>query len=425
MNIQIEKMINSIAKQLLESMNAQICTIRTPNWKKRQLGLAAFCCRGGDGKEALGREEFIGFKGTIAGDAILNKKIIYVPDVSKDERYSGVIENGDPKYLLSIPLLFQEDSGSVSVLGVAQVYAYEKFTEEKISYAESIAQLAGLALYHDQFALTSRKAILDIAKAIVKDISVQKLFQHTVERLSETLKVERCTIYQITSKKNEDEENYECEIVAGTPIDDHGIFIKEKLSAHPDIMDAVKERRVILIENPLVNKNTSYFKEMIAANKINQILYVPLLMNLPNTDKTIINGVIVLDATKQKQSFSQEEIECCCEISQLIVLMLYRSDSVFKSLTDKVRNKASVAANDTRRTRQFLDEAIGCLGNLLTDYEEKGGFTLVKLDYKKFDELVKKAMKNLSQGVAESGRVLSAAEAILEYMQEGSGINEE
>ncbi len=118
----------------------------------------------------------------------------------------------------------------------------------------------------------------------------------SMRRLAELLptyfgSVNRCTVFKIFIKGGK----LFCKIVAGEDHDkDHREY---PLGEHPDVQWVwVDGCQSILISDPLNDKRTEYFKELIKVKDIQEIFYIPVIMG-----KHILYGntgyVIILDGT--------------------------------------------------------------------------------------------------------------------------------
>ncbi|MBI4709414.1 MAG: GAF domain-containing protein [Candidatus Portnoybacteria bacterium] len=334
--------ILSIAQQLTEELGAVRCTIRAPKGKNLRLE-ASF------GEDFKNRILSIPIEGTIAGEAVKTGQTINIPNINLDSRYIAYLNQGGkkddgPKSLLAIPLIFEE-----RLLGVAQVYAEKPFTPKKIVLAEALSRSAAMAFYLEQFSKISNAALMKIAKVIIADYSFERIPFGVVDAIALALEAERCTIYRIFHRDGE-RNGLCCEISAGTPPKEHGIGLCESLSQHPDIGRVFREKIPITIDSPKNDPLTRHFWDMVSKKNINQILYVPIL----NQE---VHGVIVLDATGEKEYFRPEEIDFCCQAANLIALIIDR-DKFFhqglNELRDDVLNRLTVLAGFTRRTSEYM-----------------------------------------------------------------------
>jgi len=156
-------------------------------------------------------------------------------------------------------------------------------------------------------------ALFMIGQKIISMPKGQEISANTMHEILKILRdtlgnVERITFWRI--------EGDSCQIIAGIPLDKHGIGKKYELKEHPDIEFAVNSpKHFNLIENPAVNSLTDYdhFRDAIKENEVNAILYIV------TEDKT---GVIVVDATGQRQTFALGDAKLCEKLARLIAARL-------------------------------------------------------------------------------------------------------
>jgi transcriptional regulator with GAF, ATPase, and Fis domain len=195
-----------------------------------------------------------------------------------------------------------------------------------------------------------RRAILEVAKTLVGSIiSKVPIQQEVVQKLSEILGVRRCAIFKID--RGEADKTY-IEITAGVPTEEHGIGLREEISKHPDIEEAVKGKKVMVISDPKNSPLTSYFREIVEKKEINQILYLPLISEL--TNKVI--GVIVIDAVKEKTQFDPEEIEFCSQVGELISLIVDREEILIEQMRDLIINRITALGGFAKRLNKLTQE---------------------------------------------------------------------
>jgi len=207
----------------------------------------------------------------------------------------------------------------------------------------------------------SRRAILEIAKtligSIVNKIPIQ---QQIVDKLGKILNVQRCVIFKLSNNEINDACNIEIELTAGIPLEEHidDIGRKETIRKHPDIEEAVRGGKIMIITNPKSSPLATYFGEMIRQKNITQILYLPLVSEL--SDKTV--GVIVVDTAEEKLGFELEEIEFCSEVGELISLILDREEVLIKQMRDLIINRTAalggLAARLAKLTQQVSTDAM-------------------------------------------------------------------
>ncbi len=208
----------------------------------------------------------------------------------------------------------------------------------------------------------SRRDIVRITKALVGGIiDSVPLQQQIVEELSSILGIERCLIYKISDHR--DGNDYEVEIVAGVPIGEHGIGIKESVAKHPDIEEVIRFGKEMIITNPQTSPLTAHFRRIIERNDVTQILYLPLDFEPGGR----IISVIVLDAVSGK-IFDPEEIKFCGEIGEIISFTIGREKILIAKTQDLIRNctvplggfldRLRKTMNEIPRYTQIIDEEI-------------------------------------------------------------------
>jgi GAF domain-containing protein len=186
------------------------------------------------------------------------------------------------------------------------------------------------------------------------------ILQQLTKKLTEIVGVKHCVVFKIIDGIAND-----CviEIAAGVPIEEHGIGLKEPLSKHPDIAEALRSGTTMRIKSPEVSPLTSYFNGIIKKRNINEILYIPIISKL--NGKTV--GMIVIDAVGEKGEFSDEEIEFCSEVGELISLLIGREEILFQQMRDEIINRIAalggfidrmnkLAKNLDENARTVLDE---------------------------------------------------------------------
>lgn len=204
------------------------------------------------------------------------------------------------------------------------------------------------------------KGLLEIMKVIISgNNNNDDIQQRIIEKLVEILNIKSCIIFRTFLNKKERE--IYCKITAGVPKDDHGIGLKESLLKHPDIeMATAKKEKFVVIKNPADNELCQYFKSTIQRKNISEILYVPLIVEI-NGDKKI-KGVIVIDKRiNDGREFSEEEIEFCCQVAELIAMIITHEENIFDEIRDKILNRVISIGGFGKRLKRASDELTGVL----------------------------------------------------------------
>jgi len=160
--------------------------------------------------------------------------------------------------------------------------------------------------------------------------------QSIIEELVRILGVERCVIFKISEEQIDGAQEDFCEIVAGVPLEEYGPGARERtpLRAHPDIHAAAVKGETLVVEDPLNDERTAYFKDIVKKRHISQIAYVPLFIE--HDDQ--VTGVIVIDAIHGMR-FTADDILFCSEVAELLGLLLGQENVVLQHFRDMVINK--------------------------------------------------------------------------------------
>jgi GAF domain-containing protein len=187
-----------------------------------------------------------------------------------------------------------------------------------------------------------RKAFLEITKALILGMrnSLTDPFacmkQNIIEELAAVLGMKRCVIFKIGREEVDGTTREFCEIAAGVPLEEYGPGFRDKspLDAHPDIKGAIQNGKVLVIKHPLSDERTAYFRGIIEKKDVSEIAYIPLFIEEGSRPA----GVIVFDAVHGK-AFSEDEIEFCSEVAELLGLLLGQESIVLQHFRDIVINK--------------------------------------------------------------------------------------
>jgi hypothetical protein len=168
-----------------------------------------------------------------------------------------------------------------------------------------------------------------VEKMIGAIVGEENIQQHIAEELSLIMGLERSVVFRVYNSPN----GQMCKIVAGTPISEHRLDFLDSLEKHPDLGEVCQRHQIMHVTNPAENEFTSYFRSIIEEKSINEILYLPL--NIGTAIKRV-RGIIVLDAVGQ--IFSEEDIDFCSCIAQLISMTLDREEVLHEKWRDRLLN---------------------------------------------------------------------------------------
>jgi GAF domain-containing protein len=205
--------------------------------------------------------------------------------------------------------------------------------------------------------MIERRVFLQITKSLILGMRngltnpSASMKQNITEELAAALGVERCVIFKIGRQESDGLSRGLCEIAAGVPLEEYGPNFGDKflLDAHPDIKGALENGRVLVIKHPESDERTAYFKDMIAKKRISEIVYVPLLIEEESTSA----GVIVLDAVRGRR-FSQDEIEFCSEVAELLSLLLGQERIMLQHFRDAIINRVVPLGGFATRLQENL-----------------------------------------------------------------------
>ncbi len=193
------------------------------------------------------------------------------------------------------------------------------------------------------------RGLLDIIKVLIAanhGESKRPIQQKILEKLVEILQIQSCIIFRIFVKHGE--KKLFCKITAGMPISEHTVGLEEELKKHPDIEDAINSNeRFIKITNPAQDWRCGYFKEIIETKRITEILYIPLLAE---------KGVIVIDRTiDEGRQFDEEEIEFCCQVAELLAMIIMREEVILDEIRDTVLNRLICVGGFSDRLAKLIN----------------------------------------------------------------------
>jgi len=138
------------------------------------------------------------------------------------------------------------------------------------------------------------------------------MLKFLIHQTIETLGVKRCAIFEVFSGPEL------VALVAGEPKNEHGVGMKFSFKDLEALKEVVGIKSYLLINEPRQDKRTWHSRELIYHRGINVILFVPILAQ----DEVI--GVIVIDATGERKTFTEEEIYFCVVLSNLVGVILER-----------------------------------------------------------------------------------------------------
>jgi GAF domain-containing protein len=205
--------------------------------------------------------------------------------------------------------------------------------------------------------MIDRKALLQVTKALILGMRngltdpSACMKQNIIEEMAAVLGLERCVIFKIGREEADGTSREFCEIAAGVPMEEYGPDFRDNspLDAHPDIAAALRNGRVLVIKHPRSDERTAYFRGIIEKEDISEIAYIPLFIEEDSQSA----GIIVFDAVHGR-AFSEDEIEFCSEVAELLGLLLGQERIMLQHFRDAIINKVVPLGGFARRLQENL-----------------------------------------------------------------------
>lgn len=186
------------------------------------------------------------------------------------------------------------------------------------------------------------EALVEVQERINK-LEFEEMLEFLVSQIIKTLKIERCSIFRVFP------EFEKVRLATGEPKDGHGLGMEFFFKDLEAIRKVVESKSYLLIPEPWQDERTKQSRELIYYKGINAILFIPLVVG------NEVAGVIVLDATGEKKTLSQEDLYFCLTLSNLVSLLLER-DLVHREIEEKktLAILGQAAAEAAHRMRNSL-----------------------------------------------------------------------
>ncbi len=155
------------------------------------------------------------------------------------------------------------------------------------------------------------EALVEVQGKIDK-LEFDEMLEFLVNKIIKTLKIERCSIFRVFP------EFEKVRLATGEPKDGHGLGMEFFFKDLEAIREVVGNKSYLLILEPWQDERTKQSRELIYHKGISAILFIPLVV------ENEVAGIIVLDATGEKKTFSQEDLYFCLTLSNLVSLLLER-----------------------------------------------------------------------------------------------------
>ncbi|MBI4793168.1 MAG: GAF domain-containing protein [Deltaproteobacteria bacterium] len=366
-SLSVREILEVAAERIVQNLAADAATIRIID--PQSLKLTSF---GGYGVPDFDRLSSIPVKNTISGLVVQEQRSIAVPSILKDPLYQNkdIARSWGFQSLLAVPLFmpFPKPSGN-NLLGSLQIYYKEddrEFDKLEIIHAELLARRISFVLAKkkilDLEELNRRKETI-VNKIFVKlsrreGIKLKDLFVLLIPEIKELLEVQSCSLFTFS-----DDLQF-INLEAAYPQDacyheaDHSFTVAH----HPYFKVAADETKAfsdtdteritqsyILIKDPARSPLLSgQLQEFTAAQNIHSILIVPLSVDGK------VRHLLAFNATNQKTSFTDEEIELLTFLGKEI-LKASRLE-FFGDVLHDIKNPAIAVAGFANRARKLLDK---------------------------------------------------------------------
>jgi signal transduction histidine kinase len=365
-SLSVREILEVAAERIVQNLAADAATIRIID--PQSLKLTSF---GGYGVPDVDRLSTIPVKNTISGLVVQEQRSIAVPSILKDPLYQNkdIARSWGFQSLLAVPLFmpFPKPSGN-NLLGSLQIYYKEddrEFDKLEIIHAELLARRISFVLAKkkilDLEELNRRKETI-VNKIFVKlsrreGIKLKDLFVLLIPEIKELLEVQSCSLFTFS-----DDLQF-INLEAAYPQDacyheaDHSFTVAH----HPYFKVAADEVKTfndtdteritqsyILIKDPARSPLLSgQLQEFTAAQNIHSILIVPLSVDGK------VRHLLAFNATNQKTSFTDEEIELLTFLGKEI--MKASRLEFFGDVLHDIKNPAIAVAGFADRARKLLD----------------------------------------------------------------------
>ena len=162
-------------------------------------------------------------------------------------------------------------------------------------------------------------AILDISNAITSTLDSREVLYSIVNKISEIIQVNRCSIVRIDP---EETKGY----VVATNEDPNIYNLEIDLKKYPEIQKVMETKKVIIINDihsdPIVESVRKDIEEM---TNYQSLLVLPVIM------KQNVIGTILLRTARRKRSFEEREIQFCQIVANAAANALINA-SLFESM---------------------------------------------------------------------------------------------
>lgn len=156
------------------------------------------------------------------------------------------------------------------------------------------------------------EAIIDISAKVTSTLDVFEILYHTVKKISEVISVTRCSIVKISATARYAH-------VVATYEDPRIRDIKLDLRKYPEIQEALKTRKPVIIKDALKEPLMQEVYSLISPLKIKSIIVIPIIYR----DEAI--GALFLRTARREKTFTSAEINFLQTVANSCANALYNA----------------------------------------------------------------------------------------------------
>ena len=169
-----------------------------------------------------------------------------------------------------------------------------------------------ISVIHIDMEKTLLKAIIDISSKVSSTLDVFEILYHTVKKIAEVIPVTRCSIVKISSSMQF------CQVVA--TYEDPAIRdIKLDLKKYPEIQEALKTKRPVIIKDAQTDPLMKDVYSIISPLGIKLIIVIPIIYR----EEAI--GALFLRTSRKEKSFRSAEINFLQTVANSSANALYNA----------------------------------------------------------------------------------------------------
>jgi signal transduction protein with GAF and PtsI domain len=304
-HVGVNEVLETIVREITQSMNLKGATIRLVNPKTNTLELAA----------SVGMSEKYLHKGPVDLDKSLSEALTGRPvaifDAASDPRmqYPEEAKEEGIASMVAIPMMFRG-----KVMGVMRLATAEprEFTLDEVDFASAVAEL-GAQLISNARVFEARvrelnflKGLLEIAKAVNSSLDVKKVLHLLVKTAVTALDIKAAAVRLL------DEKRLKMELVASYGLSDRYIT-KGPVGPDKSIAEAMVGKAVSIYD--VANDPRATYTRELAEEGIKSILSVPITL------KGNVIGVMRI-YTAEFRDFSDDEITFISSLAEQAALAM-------------------------------------------------------------------------------------------------------